>query len=93
MTDKSKRLERSRENRMIAGVAAGVADFFGLDPTLVRVLWAITVLFGGFGIVVYVIMWIVVPEAGSETTIAHDIRDSTSPTESEPPVDEPAEDE
>lgn len=78
MTDKPRKLERSRENRMIAGVAAGVADFFGLDVTLVRVIWALTILIGGFGIVVYVIMWIVVPEAGSETTIAHDIRDSTT---------------
>jgi phage shock protein PspC (stress-responsive transcriptional regulator) len=50
---------------MIAGVASGVANYFNLDPTIVRVLWAVTSLLGGFGVIVYVIMWIVVPEAGT----------------------------
>ena len=45
-----RRLERDTSNRMIAGVASGVANYFNLDPTIVRVLWVAAVLFGGFGV-------------------------------------------
>lgn len=50
-------------NRMIAGVCGGVADFLGWDPTLVRVVWALCVLLGGFGLVLYIILWLVMPKA------------------------------
>jgi phage shock protein C len=46
---------------VIAGVAGGVAERFGLNPTLVRVAWVVSVLFGGFGILVYVVLWIALP--------------------------------
>ena len=58
----AKRLMRSRVDRKIAGVAAGVAEYFGLDPTLVRVLWVVCLLFAGTGGLVYLILWIVLPE-------------------------------
>jgi phage shock protein C len=57
-----KRLVRSTNDRKIAGVCAGVADYFDLDPTLVRVLWALAVLCAGTGFLLYIILWIVVPE-------------------------------
>jgi len=57
----NRRLYRCRENRVIAGVAAGVAEFFGLDPTLVRVLWFVSALFGGIGLILYIGLWIIVP--------------------------------
>jgi phage shock protein C len=57
----NRRLYRCRENRVLAGVASGVAEFFGLDPTLVRVLWFISILFGGIGLIVYIGMAIIVP--------------------------------
>ena len=63
MADEGRKLERDPNNKMIAGVASGVAEYLGVDPTIVRVIWAITVFLGLFGAVVYVIMWIVVPEA------------------------------
>ncbi|MFG1941420.1 PspC domain-containing protein [Nonomuraea sp. NPDC048826] len=53
---------RSREHRMLAGVCGGLADRFGLSPTLVRVLWLILSLFPGPMWVVYIVMWILVPE-------------------------------
>lgn len=57
------RLYRSRSDRMIAGVAGGVAQAFRLDPSLVRVVWAILVpATGGLALLVYVVMMIVVPE-------------------------------
>ena len=67
MNDQPRRLERDPDNKIIAGVAAGVANYFGLDPTLVRVLWALTLLIGGLGFIVYIIMWIVMP-VGSGTS-------------------------
>ena len=54
-------LYRCRENRVIAGVASGVAEFFGLDPTLVRVLWFLSLFVGGLGILAYVGLAIIVP--------------------------------
>ncbi len=57
-----KRLRRSRSNRKIAGVCAGVANYLELDPTLVRVVWLLCVLLGGTGVLAYLIGWIVMPE-------------------------------
>lgn len=56
-----KRLERSSTDKKIAGVCAGLANFFDLDVTLVRFMWLIAVLFGGTGLLAYLIAWIVIP--------------------------------
>jgi phage shock protein PspC (stress-responsive transcriptional regulator) len=55
------RLYRCRENRVLAGVASGVAEFFHLDPTLVRILWFVSIFFWGVGILVYIGLAIIVP--------------------------------
>ena len=57
----NRRLYRCRENRVLAGVAAGVAEFFDLDPTLVRILWFLSIFVGGLGILLYIGMAIIVP--------------------------------
>ena len=57
-----RKLMRSRTNRKIAGVCAGFAEYFDLDVTVVRVVWLIVALFGGGGILAYIIAWIVMPE-------------------------------
>lgn len=57
-----KRLYRSRSNRMVAGVAAGLADYFNIDPTIVRLVFVLFALTGGPGLILYIIMAIVVPE-------------------------------
>ncbi len=62
MSGDSKRLYRSLDERMLVGVCGGVADYFNLDPTLVRVLFVLFSLTGGSGLVVYIIMAIIVPE-------------------------------
>ena len=62
----SKRLSRTREGRVVAGVCAGIAAYFGLDPTLVRLAFAVFTIFGGAGILIYLIAWIVVPEEGGD---------------------------
>jgi phage shock protein PspC (stress-responsive transcriptional regulator) len=65
MNDQPRRLERDPNNKVIAGVAAGVANYFDIDTTLVRVLWALTIFVGGLGVIIYIIMWIVMPVAQS----------------------------
>jgi phage shock protein PspC (stress-responsive transcriptional regulator) len=55
-----KKLTRS-DDRVLAGVCAGFADYFGFDKTLVRVIYLLLVLFGGVGILVYIIFWILMP--------------------------------
>jgi phage shock protein C len=57
----NRRLYRCQHDRILAGVAAGVAERFDLDPTLVRLLWVISVFFGGFGLLAYIVMAIIVP--------------------------------
>ena len=59
-----KRLYRSRTDRMLGGVCGGLAAYFGVDPTLVRLVFALLLVFGGSGFLLYLILWIVVPEEG-----------------------------
>lgn len=57
----NRRLSRCRHDRLLAGVAGGLAEYFDIDPTLVRVLWVVSVFFGGLGLFLYVLMAIIVP--------------------------------
>lgn len=57
-----RKLYRSRTDRKVAGVCAGIAAYLDIDPTLVRLIWVATVLFAGGGILGYLIAWIVLPE-------------------------------
>ncbi|WP_203338667.1 PspC domain-containing protein [Nocardioides limicola] len=59
-------LRRSVADRKVAGVAAGVARHFNLDPTLVRVIFVVLAIFGGAGVLLYAAGWLLVPEEGSE---------------------------
>ena len=64
MTESDTRLRRSRSNKMIAGVIAGLARYFGFDPTMARVLYVIlSIVSVAFpGILVYILLWIIIPE-------------------------------
>jgi phage shock protein C len=64
-----RKLMRSSTDKKIGGVCAGVADYFDLDPTIVRVVWLLLVLFGGTGLIVYLVLWIILPLAPAE--VAH----------------------
>ncbi len=57
-----KRLYRSRKDKIIAGVAGGIAEYFEIDPVIVRVLFVITALFNGIGLIAYIVLWIVAPD-------------------------------
>lgn len=57
-------LRRSRTNRVIAGVCGGLGDYFGVDPTIVRIIFILLLLPGGVpGPLVYFILWLVMPES------------------------------
>ncbi len=63
MTNKYNRLLRSKKERVVAGVCGGLAEYFKIDPALVRIIWVImTILSFGFGIIAYVVFWMVLPE-------------------------------
>jgi phage shock protein PspC (stress-responsive transcriptional regulator) len=59
---KPKRLTRSRTDRMIAGVCGGFAEYAGVDVNLIRLAMVALTLFGGTGVVLYIIAWLIVPE-------------------------------
>ena len=70
----SKVLIRSRQGRIIAGVCVGLADYFGVDVTLVRLIAAVlTVFTGGFGALAYLVAWAVIPEEGETSSIAENL--------------------
>jgi len=60
------KLFRSRKNRILGGVASGLADYLNLDPILVRILFVVISIFNGIGIILYIILWIVIPENSNE---------------------------
>ena len=59
-----KKLFKSK-NKMIAGVCSGFAEFFGVDPTIVRIVWAAVTLLGGTGIILYIVCALVMPQPNS----------------------------
>jgi phage shock protein C len=60
--EEPRKLYRSQTQRMIAGVCGGLAEYFNVDATLMRVLFIILAVFGGSGLVIYAVMWIIVPD-------------------------------
>lgn len=63
MTQKEpKRLYRNTTNKILAGVCSGVGDYFSIDPVIIRLLWVVLTIFGGAGLLIYIIAWIIIPE-------------------------------
>ena len=56
-----KKLYRSDENKMLAGVCGGIAEYFGVDPTLIRLAWVVFSLLGGSGLLAYILAAIISP--------------------------------
>jgi len=56
-----KKLYRSRKDSKVAGVCGGIAEYFNVDPTIIRLLAVLTIFFGGGGIVAYIIAWLIIP--------------------------------
>lgn len=69
-TPDGRQLRRPLHNRMLAGVAGGIADYFGVDPTLVRIGFAVLTVMGGAGIPLYLAGLLLIPEEGSDQSLA-----------------------
>ncbi len=75
-----KRLYRSRSDRMLFGVCGGLAKYFGIDPTIIRIVFVLSIFLDGAGILAYIILAIVVPEedknpASTQDTIRQNVED------------------
>ena len=67
-----KKLHLSRENKKIAGVCGGIGEYFDVDPTLLRLVWVLVVIFTGIvpGVIIYIIAWAIMPKAPEQ--VVHD---------------------
>ncbi len=61
MAKKIKRLYRSKTDKVIAGVCGGVGEYFGIDPVIVRIIWAALIFGYGFGFFAYLLAWLIIP--------------------------------
>lgn len=64
-----KKLYRSRKDQKLAGVCSGIAEYFHIDPTIVRLIWALFVLCAGSGVLLYIVCALVIPEKPDHTVI------------------------
>ncbi|MBI3110325.1 MAG: PspC domain-containing protein [Ignavibacteriales bacterium] len=96
----AKRLYRSRTNSVIAGVAGGLGEYLDIDPVLIRIAFVVATFAGGFGIITYIIAWVIMPEGarsqpqatpGSETSPPSSSAEQSAGQSATPPAPEPAE--
>lgn len=59
-----KKLYLSNTNKKVGGVCGGVGEYFGIDPTIVRLLWFLSIFLSGFGLLAYLVAWIIMPRRG-----------------------------
>lgn len=69
-----RRLQRSRRQRIVAGVAGGLGQYLSVDPLLVRLLFVVLTLTTGWGFVLYIVLWIALPEASAEMEVGQGYR-------------------
>jgi phage shock protein PspC (stress-responsive transcriptional regulator) len=69
----SKQLRRTHDGRILAGVCSGAGQFLGVDANIVRLGLAVFTIFGGAGIALYAIAWLLIPEEGARTSVAEDL--------------------
>jgi len=80
VSNEPKRLYRSRDDRWLAGICGGIGAYFGLDPTLIRVLFALFALAVGGGILLYILLWIIIPlEPEATGEAVHDPEEDEKP--------------
>lgn len=66
MAKQPKRLYRSKKDKIIGGVCGGIAEYFNIDPVIVRVIAVVLAFMWGFGILAYIIAWIIIPQNPSQ---------------------------
>jgi phage shock protein PspC (stress-responsive transcriptional regulator) len=70
---RTRSLTRRRDDRMLAGVASGIAAYLGIDTLLVRIAFAVLSIIGGVGIPLYIVCWLLIPDEGATQSIATDL--------------------
>lgn len=79
-------LYRSETNKVIAGVAGGLGEYFNVDPTIIRILFVLMAVFGGSGFIIYIVLWLIIPtksnSQNSQDAIRSNIEDMKSTTTS-----------
>jgi phage shock protein PspC (stress-responsive transcriptional regulator) len=70
-------IRRPHETAMVTGTAAGLAEYLSIDPTIVRVGFVALTLLGGLGVPLYLASWLLIPEQGTDVSIANDLFDRT----------------
>lgn len=80
-----RRVHRSSTNRWMAGVCGGLADYFRVDATLVRLLFVLLTICGGIGIPMYVLAWLIIPQEGELDSIGERMLGRTNQTVTAPP--------
>lgn len=87
MADEPKKLYRSTDERWLAGVCGGLADYFNVDPTLVRVIFVVLALIGLGGVILYLLLWVLIPPEPTAEELAsmdHVIEQEMTEEEAEP---------
>ena len=79
MSTETQKLYRSRDDRMIGGVCGGLGEFFGIDPTWMRLLFVLLTIFGGSGVLVYLVMLLIVPEEPLDVTSSSPVQEQAEP--------------
>lgn len=79
-----RKLTLSRTDKKIAGVCGGFAEYLEVDPTLVRLIWVLAALLGGWGLVGYLVAWIVMPQAPLIQPVVEAFPSASSPTTANP---------
>lgn len=82
----SEKLYKSKHNRVIAGVCGGIAEYFNVDATLIRLAWVLAVFFAGTGLIIYILAMIIMPEESvyvekPNTTAVNTLSDNECSTE------------
>ena len=70
---RDKQLQRLRKGRVVAGVCAGLAGYFSVDVTLIRLVFAVLTVFGGAGILFYLVAWLIIPEEDETASIVENM--------------------
>ncbi|PZG29417.1 hypothetical protein C1I98_32090 [Spongiactinospora gelatinilytica] len=68
-----KKLQRTRDGRIVAGVASGIGRYVGVDPNIIRIGLGIATFFGGLGVAIYAAGWLLLPDEGKDTSIVQDL--------------------
>ncbi len=69
----NKRLFRSEKNKVVAGVCAGIGEYFNVDPTIVRVVFIIFAVWGGSGLFIYLLCWLIIPSESAISTDSQEV--------------------